>query len=116
VYHQAQRGKVSLKRVLPAFTEAHYEDSPLRDGMHANLAYTRAADRAVIRGIDGKTTVDARAAAQAEAVNRTINDHGPRHSAADVDVEQIVSYCSVDTIAMVHLVTRLQELLAAHRL
>jgi hypothetical protein len=84
--------------------------------MHANLAYTRAADRAAIHGIAGRTDVDARAAAQAEAVNETIDRHGSRRSAPDVDVEQIVTYCSVDTIAMVHLVARLQELLAAHRL
>ncbi len=124
VYHPEQRGKVSLKRVLPAFTEAHYEDSPLRDGMHANLAYTRAADRAAISRDAARTEAGAlteaasyaEAAAQAEAVNRAIDRYGAHHSALDVDVDQIVTYCSVDTIAMVHLVARLQELLAAHRL
>ncbi|MFW5694084.1 MAG: DUF2779 domain-containing protein [Alkalispirochaeta sp.] len=116
VYHPEQRGKVSLKRVLPAFTEAHYEDSPLRDGMHANLAYTRAADRAVAASPEGTDEVEMRAAVQAEAVNHVLDRSETHASAPDVDVDQIVTYCGVDTIAMVHLVARLRELLAAHRL
>jgi len=116
VYHPAQRGKVSLKRVLPAFTDAHYDDSPLRDGMHANLAYTRVADRAVIAGAPGTDAAEQRAAAQAEAVNQLLDRSEYHTSAPEVNVDQIVAYCSVDTIAMVHLVARLQDLLAAHRL
>ncbi len=111
VYHPDQRGKVSLKRVLPAFTEAHYDDSPLQDGMHANLAYTRHADEAIAERRD----VDGRAAAAAEAVSHAIDRAGRTPAATQVSVDDIVTYCGVDTMAMVHLVTRLRELLGTAR-
>jgi hypothetical protein len=127
VYHPDQRGKVSLKRVLPAFTDAHYEESPLADGMHANLAYTRWADRALVAAapsgsdpFEGSTLLPgakgaaAGAAVAAERVSDVISTHGRSGSARLVTVEEIATYCAVDTIAMVHLVRRLEDLLAEH--
>lgn len=124
VYHPDQRGKVSLKRVLPAFTEAHYEESPLADGMHANLAYTRWADRALIEsGLGDRTRTEGSAllpaaasaavgaASAAEEVSEVISFHGRTESAPLVTPDQIATYCAVDTIAMVHLVRRLEGLL-----
>ena len=104
VYHPNQRGKVSLKRVLPSLTEAHYEDSPLQDGMHANLAYTRLADAAA------KVEPARGAAAAAEAVSGAMGRFAPAGAGDPASVEEILAYCSVDTIAMVHLIRRLQVL------
>jgi hypothetical protein len=125
VYHPDQRGKVSLKRVLPAYTEAHYEESPLADGMHANLAYTRWADRALIEAgtkgtgfpgdaalLPGAMEAAVGAATAAESVSATIDLHGRSGSARVATVDEIATYCAVDTIAMVHLVRRLEDLLA----
>lgn len=102
VYHPDQRGKVSLKRVLPAFTDAHYDDSPLRDGMHANLAYTRHVDRAV----------DDAAARAAEHTETALERFGTVPPAPLVSTDDIATYCAVDTMAMVHLVETLRRLVA----
>jgi hypothetical protein len=125
VYHPDQRGKVSLKRVLPAYTDAHYEESPLADGMHANLAYTRWADRALIEAgtkgtgflddaalLPGAMDAAVGAATAAESVSAAIDIHGRSGSARVATVDEIATYCAVDTIAMVHLVRRLEDLLA----
>ncbi|MFW6328624.1 MAG: DUF2779 domain-containing protein [Alkalispirochaetaceae bacterium] len=39
VYHPEQLGKVSMKRIVPIFTEESYEDLEVQDGLEANLAY-----------------------------------------------------------------------------
>lgn len=39
IYHPDQLGKVSMKRIVPIFTEESYEDLEVQDGLEANLAY-----------------------------------------------------------------------------
>lgn len=112
VYHPDQLGKVSLKRVLPAFTDADYGESPLKDGMHANLGYTRRADEALASNGPEPAAGAARAA---EAVSQAIDRFGRRPAGAAVSVEEISAYCAVDTIAMVHLIDRMSALLAENR-
>lgn len=108
LYHPKQLGRVSLKRVLPAFTDADYGESPLKDGMHANLGFSRLADRALAAHEAEPTAGAARAA---EAVSEAIAQHGRRSPGAAVTVSEISTYCAVDTIAMVHLVERMTVLL-----
>ncbi len=123
VYHPDQLGKVSLKRVLPAFTDSDYGDSPLRDGMHANLAYTRLADGA-LAGDPGERPpndvdeaswryVEKMGAAAAEGASNVIERFGKNGAATVVSADDIATYCSVDTRAMVDLLSTLNGLLAA---
>jgi len=80
-YHHEQKGKVSLKTVLPVLTDRDYSAEEVRDGYTANLAYRYLAEG----GED-------RAAAQA-----TLLSH-------------LTSYCALDTMAMVHIVRELRQL------
>lgn len=41
VYHPDQLGKVSMKRIVPIFTEESYEELEVQDGLEANLAYSK---------------------------------------------------------------------------
>ena len=86
VYHPDQRGKVSLKRVLPALTGSGYEDSEVRDGMQANLSYTRLSDAVWVQ------QGDAGARAALAAVESA--------PAAD-SARAIADYCALDTEGMV---------------
>ncbi|MFP4209959.1 MAG: DUF2779 domain-containing protein [Alkalispirochaeta sp.] len=109
VYHPEQRGKVSLKRVLPVFTDhAGYGESRVKDGMHANLGFMRLHDRAVIAA--GRGDRETAAAAAAEEATQIIERFGPSGATRLPTVEEIEAYCAVDTIAMYHLVERLREL------
>lgn len=103
VYDPAQLGRVSLKSVLPAYTDDSYEPFTVRDGMHANLGWTRLADRA-------RAPVDAGARA-ASAVTALLAREG--NPAPDVTATEIARYCAADTAAMVALVAELAA--AAHR-
>jgi hypothetical protein len=40
VYHPDQLGKVSMKRIVPIFTEESYEELEVQDGLEANIAYS----------------------------------------------------------------------------
>lgn len=40
VYHPDQLGRVSMKRIVPIFTEESYEELEVRDGLEANVAYS----------------------------------------------------------------------------
>jgi hypothetical protein len=114
VYHPEQRGKVSLKRLLPVYTRhAGYRESPVRDGMHANLGYMRLYDRAVAEPPTGQTWRRSAAAAAAEGVNTVLDTVGPTPSAYLPTTEEILRYCAVDTVAMHYLVEELRELLSA---
>jgi hypothetical protein len=109
VYHPDQRGKVSLKRVLPVFTDhAGYGESAVKDGMHANLGSIRLHDRAVIAA--GGPPREVAAAVAAEEATGIIERFGPAGATPLPGVEDIGAYCAVDTIAMYHLVERLREL------
>jgi hypothetical protein len=113
VYHPEQRGKVSLKRLLPVFTHhAGYRESPVRDGMHANLGYMRLHDRAVAQSTTGHPPRRA-AAAAAEGVNTVLDTAWSVPSAYLPTREEILRYCAVDTVAMHYLVEELRTLLAA---
>jgi hypothetical protein len=93
-YHHRQRGKVSLKTVLPLLTESDYSDEDVQDGYTANVAYRHLTERAAARG-------------------GTHTDEGARaHDGARAQevLEQLVSYCTMDTLAMVQIVSRLREL------
>ena len=80
-YHHEQKGKVSLKTVLPVLTDRDYSDEAVRDGYTANLAYRHLAEGG-----------DDRAAAQAKLLS------------------DLTSYCALDTMAMVHIVRELRQL------
>ncbi len=83
VYHHGQAGKVSLKRVLPALTRRDYSDLNVQDGYAANLAYRYLRERPV----------------SAETRDTLLAD--------------LVRYCALDTMAMVHIVRELRELSAS---
>lgn len=105
VYDPRQHGKVSLKRVLPVFTATGYQDETVKDGMHANLSYARRADT-----VDPSTEPERRAAAAARAVDATLVQTG--ESSTIATIEEIVAYCSVDTIAMARLLDELTSIAA----
>ncbi len=113
IYHPDQRGKVSLKRVLPAFCEiAGYDDEAVQDGMHANLGYIRLTDRRNIADANAPASVISGAQA-AEGVN-TLLDRYPAAALTTLPtVHEIAAYCAVDTLAMFHLIRRLAAI-ASH--
>lgn len=105
LYHPDQRGKVSLKRVLPIYTGNSYDEVTVRDGMHANLSYTRLADRSIAgEGIPG------RGALAAEGVSRFLAADAPRDLPSIASLEDITRYCATDTRALVVLIEKLREL------
>lgn len=108
VYHPAQIGRLSLKRVLPAYTGDGYEDSTVSGGMQANLNYTRLADAAVPDSGPYAYGPLASGAAAAEHVSRTIDAVRGRVGAESA--EDIAAYCGLDTLAMVKLVQRLSAM------
>lgn len=79
-YHHEQRGKVSLKTVLPVLTSHDYSREAVQDGYTANLAYRYLAESPSV-------DEDARA--------RLLAD--------------LSSYCAMDTMAMVHIVQELRR-------
>jgi hypothetical protein len=83
VYHHGQGGKVSLKRVLPALTRRDYSDLTIQDGYAANLAFRYLSECVVPAGIRASVVAD------------------------------LVRYCALDTMAMVHIVRELRELAAS---
>lgn len=89
-YDARQRGKVSLKTVLPLLSEDLYEGLPIRDGYHANVAYRylRTAATHSAPGISG---------------GEPALSHGEIAAA-------LVEYCTMDTLAMVRIVSRLRIL------
>jgi hypothetical protein len=114
VYHPQQMGKVSLKYVLPAFTPSSYAESPVRDGMHANLSWLRHADRAIIERADAAsdTVIDTeeRGARAAESVSALLARLAGRDPDRIPSTDDIAAYCSIDTRAMVDLVATLRGL------
>ena len=111
VYHPDQRGKVSLKRLLPVFTDqAGYAEATIKDGMHANLGYMRLHDRAVAAADPQRVERCAQSAAAAEGVNAVLDTVGPTPSAYLPSTEEILRYCAVDTVAMHYLVKELMHL------
>lgn len=100
VYHPDQKGKVSLKQVLPIFTESGYDEVTVQDGMHANLTCMRRADQ-VVAGGEGIAAIGAGAA---EAVSRLVGEE------ALPSLEDVARYCAMDTRAMVELVDTLYTL------
>lgn len=108
VYHPAQIGRLSLKRVLPAYTGDGYEDSTVSGGMQANLNYTRLADAAAPDAGPYTYGPLASGAAAAEHLSRTIDAVRGRVGAESAD--DIAAYCGLDTLAMVKLVERLSAM------
>ena len=108
VYHPAQIGRLSLKRVLPAYTDATYEGAAVTGGMQANLNYTRLADIACCESECSWDRPSAAGAAAAEHVSRTID--AVRGRAGPESVADIAAYCELDTLAMVKLVDRLSAM------
>lgn len=80
-YDRRQRGKASLKTVLPVLSDTDYADLPVRDGYTANIAY------------------------------RYMERFAPEESERESLKAHLVSYCTMDTLAMVHIVRRLRLLL-----
>jgi hypothetical protein len=80
-YHHEQRGKVSLKAVLPVLTDRDYSQEQVQDGYTANLLYRYLAERQD---------------ASSEVRTKLLAD--------------LVSYCAMDTMAMVHIVRELRQL------
>ena len=79
-YHHEQRGKVSLKTVLPVLTRRDYSEEAVQDGYTANLAYRYLAE---FPSLDE------------QARTRLLED--------------LTSYCAMDTMAMVHIVQELRR-------
>lgn len=79
-YHHEQRGKVSLKTVLPVLTSRDYSGEAVQDGYTANLAY--------------------RYLAEAPSLDEAARER------LLVDLR---SYCAMDTMAMVHIVEELRK-------
>lgn len=103
IYHPEQRGKVSLKRVLPVFTDTPgYHGESVRDGMHANLGYIRLCDRSSKHPSH----------LAAEGASDVLTRYAPENTTYVPRAEEILQYCAVDTIAMHHVVQRLEELAA----
>jgi hypothetical protein len=101
VYHPDQCGKVSLKRVLPIYTVSDYDSVSVRDGLDANLSYTRLADR-FVAAFD-ETVMGAGARAAEEATVYLATDE-------PASLEEISRYCAQDTLALVELVNQLPRL------
>ncbi len=80
VYHHRQRGKVGLKHVLPALTDISYSGQTIRDGYTANRVYRYLS----LGGASG------------DARSRLLGD--------------LVSYCALDTMAMVRIVRELRAM------
>ncbi len=84
VYHHRQRGKVSLKYVLPALTDLSYSGQTVCDGYTANLVYRYLS-----------------------------SDEVPAESSGPAGAQllaDLVSYCALDTMAMVHVVRELRRM------
>ncbi|SIQ65047.1 protein of unknown function [Alkalispirochaeta americana] len=112
VYHPQQCGKVSLKRVLPLFTEGSYEDLRVRDGLQANLCCTRWADRAAGRAKEAVRSLGACAAEGASLfLEEELSGESPGRESYFASLEDVCAYCAVDTRAMVDLVGALGNLL-----
>jgi hypothetical protein len=110
IYHPDQWGKVSLKRVLPAFCEtAGYEEESVRDGMHANLGLIRLTDRKLTEERVVAESILAGAEA-AEGTNTGLERAGTP-SAHLPGMDEIAAYCTVDTLAMYHLVRQLTAIM-----
>lgn len=101
LYHPEQCGKVSLKKVLPIYTGSDYESVSVRDGLHANLSFTRRSDRVVAKTRETFLSAGARAAERATAY---LSNDEP------ATLEEISRYCAQDTLALAELVNRLLEL------
>ena len=82
-YHHEQGGKVSLKTVLPVLTNEDYSEERIQDGYTANLAYRYLSELAT----SGQAADD-----------------------QDTILSDLASYCEMDTMAMVHIVSRLEHL------
>jgi hypothetical protein len=108
LYHPRQLGKVSLKTVLPVFTEDSYNESPLQDGMEANLLWTIAADA----GVSSEEEPRYQGAQAARQVDRVLQDRFGDAWLKATSIEAIATYCSVDTYAMVMLCNRILAFLA----
>ena len=81
VYHPDQLGKVSMKRIVPIFTEESYEELEVQDGLEANVAYAE-----------------------------LFFERAPEAGRSDV-LRRLEEYCKQDTSGMVRLVERLEGML-----
>ncbi|MFP4534180.1 MAG: DUF2779 domain-containing protein [Spirochaetaceae bacterium] len=80
VYHPDQLGKVSMKRIVPIFTEESYEGLEVQDGLVANVAYSD-----------------------------LFFERVPGEERGEV-LRRVEEYCKQDTSGMVRLVERLEEM------
>jgi hypothetical protein len=80
VYHPDQRGSCSLKAVLPALTDLNYDDLEVADGNHAAREYARV----------------------------VYQDATPTER--ELVLAQLRAYCRLDTLAMVEILGKLEEL------
>ena len=94
LYHPEQLGKVSMKRIVPIFTEESYDDLAVQDGLEANVAYGELFARS---RTEGNADTDYPQPAGSEE--------------RDAVLERLKAYCVQDTSGMVRLVDRLEKLL-----
>lgn len=87
-YHPSQRGKVSLKTVLPILTDENYSELAVKDGYTANLAYR------YLRSIPPEGSA---------AVSST-------PVSLDLLTNNLVEYCTMDTLAMVRIMNELRSI------
>lgn len=110
LYDPGQLGKVSLKAVLPVFTDDSYEESPVQDGMEANLSWTMAADARVAPD-EFPRYIGAQAA---RLVDHRLQERFTEESwMRPSSIEEIATYCAVDTYAMVMLCNKILSLLSS---
>lgn len=87
VYHPAQNGRVSMKRVLPALTGVDYSECEIGDGRTASVIY--------------------------QALSRRVEEGRPIDPATRSSVfRRLEEYCALDTYGMVLIYRRLRELAA----
>ena len=84
-YHPEQRGKVSLKTILPLLSTDGYANLSISDGYAANRAYRYLCERA--------------------------NDPEYDPAAASALIDDLAEYCTMDTLAMVRVMARLRGIM-----
>jgi hypothetical protein len=93
-YHGTQRGKVSLKTVLPVLTDTDYSGLSVGDGYAANLAFR-------YLGTTGNPEDFEPSSARMPSTD------------AVALARALVSYCTMDTLAMVRIMQELRQLAGA---
>jgi len=100
-YHPSQRGKVKLKTVLPILTGDDYSDLVVKDGYTANFAYR------YLSSAEDTAAEDTGAEDTGRGYGLDDSD-----SSAAIVVDDLVQYCTMDTLAMVRIMAALRRIVS----